>query len=128
DELGAAFARAEPAYLRTLRRVRENILVFQAGILNRDATLRRGPGCELRLRYRPLRRVGVCIPGGAAAYPSSLLMTVVPAQAAGVDQIAVVVPPTRFGGYNTDLLAACQTLGVSDVHRIGGAQAVAALA
>jgi histidinol dehydrogenase len=128
DELRAAFQRAEPAYMRTLRRVRENILAFQLGILHRDATLRRGPGCELRLRYRPLRRVGVCIPGGAAAYPSSLLMTVVPAQAAGVEEIAVVVPPTKFGGYNDDLLTACHALGVTEVHRIGGAQAVAALA
>ena len=124
----AAFKKAEPAYIRTLRRVRENVLAFQMGILNRDATLRRGPNCELRLRYRPLRRVGVCIPGGAAAYPSSLLMTVIPAQAAGVEEIAVVVPPTPFGGYNDDLLAACHALGVKEVYRIGGAQAVAALA
>ena len=55
-------------------------------------------------------------------------MTVVPAQAAGVREIAVVVPPTRFGGYNADLLAACRALGVTEVYRIGGAQAVAALA
>ena len=55
-------------------------------------------------------------------------MTVVPAQAAGVEEIAVVVPPTAFGGYNTDLLAACHVLGVTEVYRIGGAQAVAALA
>jgi histidinol dehydrogenase len=128
DELRAALQRAEPEYLRTLRRVRENILAFQMGVLNHDATLRRGPNCELRLRYRPLQRVGVCIPGGAAAYPSSLLMTVLPAQAAGVKEIAVVVPPTRFGGYNDDLLAACAALGVTEVYRIGGAQAVAALA
>src|SRR4051794_27831199 len=128
DELQQAFRAAETAYLRTIRRVRENILSFQVGILNRDATLRRGPSCELRLRYRPLRRVGVCIPGGAAAYPSSLLMTVVPAQAAGVEEIAVVVPPTPFGGYNSDLLAACHALGVTEVYRVGGAQAVAALA
>ena len=127
-ELKDAFRAADPAYLRTIRRVRDNILAFQSGILHRDAHFRRGPGCELRLRYRPLRRVGVCVPGGAAAYPSSLLMTVVPAQAAGVPEIAVVVPPTAFGGYNTDLLAACQALGVSEVYRIGGAQAVAALA
>ncbi len=128
SELLDAFRAADPAYLRTIRRVRDNILAFQSGILHRDATFRRGPGCELRLRYRPLARVGVCVPGGAAAYPSSLLMTVVPAQAAGVEQIAVVVPPTPFGGYNVDLLAACQALGVTEVHRIGGAQAVAALA
>ena len=55
-------------------------------------------------------------------------MTVVPAQAAGVEEIAVVMPPTPFGGYNSDLLAACYALGVTEVHRIGGAQAVAALA
>jgi len=128
DELRAAYRAADPAYLETLRRVRDNILSFQLGILNRDAVLRRGVDTELRLRYRPLQRVGVCIPGGAAAYPSSLLMTVVPAQAAGVEEIAVVVPPTPFGGYNTDLLAACHALGVTEVHRIGGAQAVAALA
>ena len=128
EELLDAFKAADPAYLRTIRRVRDNILAFQSGILHRDATFRRGKGCELRLRYRPLRRAGVCVPGGAAAYPSSLLMTVVPAQAAGVEEIAVVVPPTPFGGYNADLLAACQALGVTEVHRIGGAQAVAALA
>ncbi len=128
DELAEAFRAADPAYLRTIRRIRDNILAFQSGILHRDAHFRRGPGCELGLRYRPLRRVGVCIPGGAAAYPSSLLMTVVPAQAAGVGEIAVVVPPTKFGGYNADLLAACHALGVTEVHRVGGAQAVAALA
>ena len=128
DELAHAFRAADKDYLRTVRRVRDNVLAFQSGILNRDAVMRHGPGCELTLRYRPLRRVGVCIPGGAAAYPSSLLMTVVPAQAAGVEEIAVVVPPTPFGGYNTDLLAACHALGVTEVHRIGGAQAVAALA
>ena len=127
-ELLNAYREADPAYLETLRRIRKNILEFQLGILHSDATLRRGTGGELRLRYRPLRRVGVCVPGGAAAYPSSLMMTVVPAQAAGVPEIAVVVPPTPFGGYNTDLLAACHLLGVTEVHRIGGAQAVAALA
>jgi histidinol dehydrogenase len=128
DELADAHAKADPAYLRTIRRVRNNVLAFQSGILHRDATMRQGPGCQLQLRYRPLRRVGVCIPGGAAAYPSSLLMTVVPAQAAGVPEIAVVVPPTPFGGYNVDLLAACHALNIKEVYRIGGAQAVAALA
>jgi histidinol dehydrogenase len=127
-ELHDAHRRADPAYLKTIRRVRDNILAFQSGILHRDARMKRGSGCELQLRYRPLRRAGLCIPGGAAAYPSSLLMTAVPAQAAGVSQIAVVVPPTKFGGFNADLLAACHALGVTEVYRIGGAQAVAALA
>jgi histidinol dehydrogenase len=127
-ELKAAYDKADPAYLDTIRNVRRNVMAFQSGILLSDARMKAGPGCELGLRYRPLSRVGVCIPGGAAAYPSSLLMTVVPAQAAGVKQIAVVVPPTKFGGYNTDLLAACYALGVTEVYRIGGAQGIAALA
>jgi histidinol dehydrogenase len=76
----------------------------------------------------PLARVGICVPGGAAAYPSTVLMTAVPAQAAGVAEIAVVAPPTKFGSYNSDLLATCHELGIREVYRIGGAQAVAALA
>ena len=79
-------------------------------------------------RYVPLERIGVCVPGGAAAYPSTVLMTVVPAQVAGVKQIAVVAPPTKFGAYNTDMLATCHELGVTEVYRMGGAQAVAAMA
>ncbi len=128
DDLASAYGVADPAYLRTIRRVRDNIMTFQAGILHRDATMRRASGFELTLRYRPLRRIGICIPGTRAAHLSGLLMTVVPAQAAGVEQIAVVVPPTEFGGYHLDLLAACHALGVTEVYRISGPQAVAALA
>src|ERR671937_845595 len=100
----------------------------RAALFHRDAVLSVAGRHELRLRYRPVRRVGVLVPGGAAAYPSTLLMTVCPAQAAGVREVAVVVPPTKFGGYNRDLLATCRELGVTEVYRIGGAQAVAALA
>jgi len=128
DELRAAHKGADPAYLQTIARVRRNILAYQSAILNHDISLAPGSSIELGLLYRPMRRVGVCVPGGAAAYPSSLLMTVVPAQAAGVAEIPVVVPPTQFGGFNADLLAACHALGVSEVYRIGGAQGVAALA
>ncbi len=127
DELRQAHESAAPDYLAAVRRIRQNILRFQSGILHHSAVMPMGDH-ELRLIYRPLRRVGVCIPGGAAAYPSTLLMTVVPAQAAGVEEIAVVAPPTPFGAYNTDLLAACHELGVKEVYRVGGAQGVAALA
>jgi histidinol dehydrogenase len=72
--------------------------------------------------------VGVMVPGGAAAYPSTLLMTIVTAQAAGVKELAVALPPTPHGAYNRDLLATCHELGVTEVYRMGGAQAVAALA
>ena len=128
DELADAHRQADPAYLETIARVRGNILAYQEAIRHRDVMLPPRDGIELGLLYRPIRRVGVCIPGGAAAYPSSLLMTVVPAQAAGVAEIAVVVPPSPFGGFNADILAACHALGVTEVYRIGGAQGVAALA
>jgi histidinol dehydrogenase len=127
-DLAKAHAAAEPAFLQSLRRVRYNVLSFQSGLIHSEAILTQAGSHELRLRYRPMRRVGVCIPGGAAAYPSTLLMTVVPAQAAGVKEIAVIMPPTANGAYNADLLATCRELGVSEVYRVGGAQAVAALA
>ncbi len=128
EELAAAWARADAAFLQTVRRVRQNILGFQLGLLHRDAVLSVAGRHELRLRYRPMRRVGVMVPGGAAAYPSTLLMTIIPAQAAGVREIAVCLPPTPHGAYNGDLLAVCHELGMTEVYRIGGAQAVAALA
>src|SRR5204862_5728330 len=117
-----------PECLATIRRVRHSVLSFQMGLLHADAILTTVGRHELRLRYRPMRRVGICIPGGAAAYPSTLLMTVCPAQAAGVKEFAVVMPPTSNGANNPDLLAACYELGVTEVYRVGGAQAVAALA
>jgi histidinol dehydrogenase len=128
DELAQAHAAADPAFLATLRRVRDNIHEFQNAILHRDVKLARPDGSYLAQRYLPLQRVGICVPGGAAAYPSTVLMTAVPAQAAGVKQLAVVAPPTPFGANNPDLLATCHELGITEVYRLGGAQAVAALA
>lgn len=127
-EIAAAHAVARPEFLETIRRVRNNLLSFQMGLVHGDAVLTKRDHHELRLRYRPMRRVGVCVPGGAAAYPSTILMTVCPAQAAGVKEIAIVMPPTKTGANNPDLLATCKELGVREVYRIGGAQAVAALA
>jgi histidinol dehydrogenase len=128
DELAAAHRAADPQFLQTIRRIRQNILRFQQALLPANAKVPLAHGGWLQQQYRPLARVGICVPGGAAAYPSTLLMTAVPAQAAGVAQLAVVAPPTPFGAYNTDLLATCHELGFAEVYRLGGAQAVAALA
>jgi histidinol dehydrogenase len=127
-ELGEAHAAADSQFLATLRRVRENVLEFQRALLPVDVRVERPHGSYLAQRYLPLDRVGICVPGGAAAYPSTVLMTAVPAQAAGVKQIAVIAPPTKFGANNPDLLASCHELGISEVYRLGGAQGVAALA
>lgn len=128
DELAAAHAAADPDLLATVRRIRERLLRFQRAILHQDVRVEIEGGGYLRQRYLPLERVGLCVPGGAAAYPSTVLMTAVPAQAAGVKELAVVAPPTPFGSNNTDLLATCHELGITEVYRMGGAQAVAALA
>lgn len=127
SELDKALESVEPEYLAAVDRIRENIETFQRAILHKSVRIER-PGGWLGQRYLPLRRVGVCVPGGAAAYPSSVLMTVVPAQVAGVKEIAVMAPPTPNGSYNRYLLATCARLGVKEVYRMGGAQGVAAFA
>ena len=91
---------------------REHLASFRQAILHRDVRVDRADGSYLGQRYLPLARVGICVPGGAAAYPSTVLMTAVPAQAAGVKEMAVVAPPTKFGAYNPDLLATCHELGI----------------
>ena len=131
QELADAHAAADQNLLETVRQIRDNILEFQQAILPEDVSVSRGNGdanVKLRQRYLPLRRIGICVLGGAAAYQSTVLMTAVPAQAAGVQEIAIVVPPTEFGAYNVDMLATCHELGITEVYRVGGAQAVAALA
>ena len=127
EELEDAHRSAEPAFLETVRRVRDNILHFQRELVPSDIEVVRPPGIRLQQVFVPLQRIGVCVPGGAAAYPSSVLMTAVPAQAAGVREIVVVAPPTEFGANNRDVLATCHELGIGEVYRVGGAQGVAAL-
>jgi histidinol dehydrogenase len=128
SELAEAHAKADPEFLEVIRQVQYNVMQFQSGLLHRDAEMRVSGKHELHLRYRPLKRVGVYCPGGAAAYPSTLLMTVCPAQAAGVEDIIVCLPPKENGAYNQQMLATCHELRISEVYRVGGAQAVAAMA
>ena len=127
EDLAAAHAQAQPEFLQAIRRIAQNIREFQEAILHHDVRVERPEGYLVE-RYRPLDRVGICVPGGAAAYPSTVLMTAIPAQVAGVPELAVVAPPTKFGAYNPDMLATCHELGIREVYRLGGAQAVAALA
>jgi histidinol dehydrogenase len=127
-ELAEAHAAVGPDFLEVVRQIQYNVMQFQSGLLHRDAEMRVSTRHELQLRYRPLDRIGVYCPGGAAAYPSTLLMTVCPAQAAGVEQIVVCMPPKETGAYNRVMLATCQELGITEVYRLGGAQAIAAMA
>jgi len=127
EDFAAAHRQVEPKFLEAVRTIRGNIERYQRAILAKDVRI--GDSDEdLRVVYKPIRRAGVCVPGGGAAYPSTLLMAVVAAQVAGVEEIAVMAPPTPLGAYNQHLLAACHELGVREVYRMGGAQGVAAFA
>lgn len=128
EQLAEAHRRAPVDLLESVRRIRHNILHFQQAILHPSVCIEPQPGVVLEQRYHPLRRVGLCVPGGAAAYPSTLLMTAVPAQAAGVCQIAIMAPPTPNGAYNPHLQAVVHELGLDELYAMGGAQGVAAFA
>jgi histidinol dehydrogenase (EC 1.1.1.23) len=96
EDLKAAHQSVGREFLEVVRRVWARIERFQSAIRHRDVRITM-PGGYLEERYRPISRVGVCVPGGAAAYPSTVLMTVVPARVAGVEEIVVATPPTAFG-------------------------------
>jgi histidinol dehydrogenase len=126
-DFAAAHRSIDPEFLSAVREIRSNIERYQRAILVKDVCI--GDADEdLRVVYKPIRRVGICVPGGAAAYPSTLLMAAVPAMVAGVEEIAVMAPPTPLGAFNPHLLAACKEIGVREVYRMGGAQGVAAFA
>lgn len=127
-ERAAALAACEPEFLDTLRRAAEQIRAFHAQQTHRDLVFTPRPGVVLGQRYTPLERVGVYVPGGTASYPSTVLMDVIPAKLAGVDEIVMATPPRPDGSIAPAILAAAGIAGVDRIFRMGGAQAVAALA
>ena len=127
-EMDAALRKADPHFVKILRCAASNIRAFHMHQLRTDWKIRPSVGVELRQRYLPVDRAGVYVPGGTAAYPSSVLMNVIPAQVAGVKEIHLVSPPDRSGNVHPDVLTAAAVLGVQHVYRVGGAQAIAALA
>lgn len=127
EEARAALAALDPTLRGALGRAVEQIRWFHERARPRD-WLEERDGARLGVRHRPLRRVGVYAPGGRAAYPSSVLMTVVPAKVAGVGEVVLCTPPGRDGEVNPTILAAAELAGADRILRIGGAQAVAAMA
>jgi histidinol dehydrogenase len=113
---------------RALREAAQNIRRFHSRQLRKSWSMSDGTGSRLGLQLKPIERVGVYIPGGKAAYPSSVLMAVIPAQVAGVPEVHLVSPPDGNGRMNRTVLAAASLLGVTAMYSVGGPQAVAALA
>jgi histidinol dehydrogenase len=127
SDLAAAFRDLPRAVRSDLTLAARRIRAFHVRQVERSWTVHDPSGARLGQRLAPLARVGVYVPGGRAAYPSTVLMTVVPARVAGVDEV-VAVSPAGPAGYAPVLLAACHVAGVDRLFRLGGAQAVAALA
>jgi histidinol dehydrogenase len=130
EEIQAAYAEVNPAFLDAIRQAAVNIRAFHEK-QKRQTWLDLQPnGSMLGQILRPLKRVGIYVPGGKAAYPSSVLMNAIPAQVAGVPEIVMVTPPATNGeeGVNAYILVAAAEVGIREIYRVGGAQAVAALA
>ncbi len=126
-ELDAAMAQVDPAVLDTLRQAAARIENYHKRQIRQGFTMEE-EGVVLMQRVLPLERVGVYVPGGTASYPSTVLMNVIPAKLAGVKEIVMVSPPRVGGTISPVILAAAKIAGIDRVFRIGGAQAIAALA
>ena len=124
-ELENAHKQLDADLLNSLRKAIANVKKYQAEILITQDPSR---PAKTGIRYSPLRRVGICIPGAAAPLPSTVIMTAVPARVAGVAEIAVVSPPRHNRDIHPVILGLCWELGITEVYRVGGVQAVAALA
>lgn len=126
-EIDAAVAACSPAQIQALETARDRIEAYHARQKPQDAWFTDAAGVESGWRWSAVEAVGLYVPGGTASYPSSVLMNAVPAKVAGVDRV-VMVAPTPRGETNPLVLAAARLAGVDEIYRIGGAQAVAALA
>lgn len=128
SQINAGFQRTDRTVRGALKKAIANVRAFQKKTLLKDPTPLRQPGITLALRYTPIDRVGLYVPGGAASYPSTLVMLAVPAQIAGVRQIALCCPAGREGKINDAVLAVAHLLKLDEIYPIGGAQSVAAMA
>ena len=127
-EMENAVASLEPDFIRILEDAASNIKDFHEKQKRISWMDTKADGTILGQKFTPIETVGVYVPGGKAAYPSSVLMNIVPAKVAGVERIVMVTPPGKDGIVNPATLAAAKVAGVDEVYKVGGAQAIAALA
>lgn len=128
EELTALTANCDPEFIATLKKAADNIRNFHERQKQQSWLTTKDNGVIMGQRIRGLKRVGLYVPGGTAAYPSSVLMNAIPAKIAGVSELIMVTPPGKDGKPNPDIMAAAAIAGVDRVFLMGGAQAVAALA
>lgn len=128
EEIQAAVSQVEPEFLDILREAAENIRSFHSRQVRNSFVIADKPGIVLGQKITPIEKVGVYVPGGTAAYPSTVLMDTIPAKIAGCPQLVMVTPPGRDGKVNPAILAAASIARVDRIFKVGGAQAIAALA
>ena len=127
-EIAEARAAVEPEFIRILEEAADNIRAFHSQQVRQSFVLNNQPGIVMGQKVIPVDRAGLYVPGGTAAYPSTVLMDAIPAKIAGVPEVVMVTPPSADGKVNPAILAAASVAGVDKIFKLGGAQAVAALA
>lgn len=127
EEIDEAFASVDPHFIEVIKKARENIYNYHKHQVKNSFIISENDGVVLGQKVTPLKRAGIYVPGGTAAYPSTVLMNIVPAKIAGVDEI-VMTSPAKDGKINPIILAAAKIAGADRIFKVGGAQAVAALA
>ena len=128
EEIAEARAAVEPEFIRILEEAAENIRAFHSQQVRQSFILNNQRGVVMGQKVTPVDRAGLYVPGGTAAYPSTVLMDAIPAKIAGVPEVVMVTPPGADGKVNPAILAAASVAGVDKIFKLGGAQAVAALA
>ncbi|MCM3398989.1 histidinol dehydrogenase [Oceanobacillus profundus] len=128
EELLEAKKQVDAGFLDALKQAKENIEAFHKEQKEQSWFVNKAPGILLGQKVTPIEKVGVYVPGGKAAYPSTVLMDVIPAKIAGVEKIVLTTPPQANGKINPHVLVAAQLVGVDTIYKVGGAQAIAALA
>ena len=128
EEIDEAFSLVEPEFIEILKEAAENIREFHKRQVRTSFIINEKPGVVIGQKVIPIEKVGLYVPGGTAAYPSTVLMDSIPAKIAGCSQIVMVTPPGKDGKVNPVILAAAKIAGIDRIFKVGGAQAVAALA
>ena len=127
-EIAEAVASVDPKFLEILEKAAQNIRAFHERQIRNSFVMTGANGVVMGQRITPVDRAGLYVPGGTAAYPSTVLMDAIPAKIAGVPELVMVTPPGADGKVNPVILAAAKTAGVDKIFKVGGAQAIAALA
>ncbi len=128
DEIDEAITKCDPKFCEAMLKAKENIEYYHKAQLQQSYIQQKEMGIYLGQRVLPLASVGIYVPGGRAQYPSSVLMNAIPAKVAGVQRIVMVTPPSKAGSIHPNIAYAAKIAGVSEIYKIGGAQAIGALA